>query len=89
MTTARLDMRLDETVKVKAEKAMALLGHKSLTEYVVKLMDQDATKVIAQHESMMVEDDVFDLFCAACNKVSEPNTALREASERYKTQGFE
>ncbi|GMQ97213.1 MAG: DUF1778 domain-containing protein [Gammaproteobacteria bacterium] len=89
MTTARLDMRLDKAVKTKAEKAMALLGHKSLTEYVVKLMDQDATKVIAQHENMTVEDDVFDRFWAACNKVNEPNLFLREADEHYKAQGFE
>jgi len=89
MTTARLDMRLDEAVKAKAEKAMALLGHKSLTEYVVRLMDQDATQVIAQHESVTVENDAFDRFWAAGNKVNEPNLALREAAEHYKAQGFE
>jgi len=89
MTTARLDMRLDEAVKSKAEKAMALLGHKSLTEYVVKLMEQDATKVIAEHESITVEDDVFDRFWAACDKVSDPNPALRKAAKQFKAQGFE
>jgi len=89
MATARLDMRLDEAVKVKAEKATVLLGHKSLTEYIVKLMDQDATKVIAQHESMTIEDDAFDRFWAACNKVSKPNQALREATEQFNAQGFE
>ncbi len=31
---ARLDIRLDEDIKAKAEKASALLGLKSLTEYV-------------------------------------------------------
>ena len=38
MATARLDLRLDEEIKAKAEKASALLGLKSLTEYVVRLM---------------------------------------------------
>lgn len=88
MPTARIDMRLDEEVKTKAEKAMALLGHKSLTEYVVKLMDRDATKVIAEHESIKVEDDVFDRFRAACDKVSSPNPALRKAARQFKAQGF-
>jgi uncharacterized protein (DUF1778 family) len=46
MATARLDIRLDEEIKAKAEKASALLGLKSLTEYVVRLMDEDATHVI-------------------------------------------
>ena len=46
MATARLDIRLDEEIKAKAEKASALLGLKSLTEYVVRLMDEDASHVI-------------------------------------------
>jgi len=49
MNTARLDMRLDQEIKTKAEKASALLGLKSLTEYVVNLINDDATKVIAQY----------------------------------------
>lgn len=34
MATSRIDMRIDETVKAAAEKAAALEGMKSLTEYV-------------------------------------------------------
>ncbi|MBW1822339.1 MAG: DUF1778 domain-containing protein, partial [Deltaproteobacteria bacterium] len=34
MPTARLDMRLNKEIKAKAEKASALLGLKSLTDYV-------------------------------------------------------
>ena len=41
MPTARLDMRLNEEIKIKAEKASALLGLKSLTDYVVKLIDNN------------------------------------------------
>nr|WP_214650556.1 DUF1778 domain-containing protein [Vibrio anguillarum] len=79
MATARLDIRLDEEIKAKAEKASALLGLKSLTEYVVRLMDEDATHVIEEYESIMVKDSVFDEFMAACNKVKAPNQALLEA----------
>lgn len=79
MATARLDIRLDEEVKAKAEKASALLGLKSLTEYVVKLMDEDATQVIAEHESMVVSANAFDTFMAACDKAKEPNQALLDA----------
>ena len=38
MATTRLDLRLDEEIKAKAEKASALLGLKSLTQYVVRLI---------------------------------------------------
>ncbi len=78
MATARLDIRLDEESKAKAEKASVLLGLKSLTEYVVRLMDEDATRVIEEHESIMVKDNVFDEFMAACNKAKAPNQALLE-----------
>jgi len=79
MATARLDMKLDLEIKQKAEKASALLGMRSLTEYVVHLMDEDASRVIAQHESITVSDDVFDRFMHACEKAEQPNKALREA----------
>ncbi len=80
MATARLDIRLDEKIKAKAEKASTLLGLKSLTEYVVRLMDEDASHVIAEHESIEVTDNVFDEFLLACEKVKSPNKALMDAA---------
>ena len=88
MATARLDIRLDEEIKVKAEKASALLGLKSLTEYVVRLMDEDSSQVIALHESMTVTDNVFDQFMSACDQAQAPNTALLEAAAFTKTSDF-
>ncbi len=88
MATARLDIRLDEEIKAKAEKASALLGLKSLTEYVVRLMDEDASHVIAEHESITVEDNVFDKFIEACDKSESPSKALIEAVAFTKESGF-
>lgn len=79
MATARFDMRLDEEVKAKAEKAAALLGLKSLTEYVVRLMDDNASRVIAEYSGITVEDDVFDRFMKACEEARKPNSALQVA----------
>jgi len=87
MAITRLDMRLDLAIKEKAEKASALLGHRSLTEYVVRLMDENATKVIAEHESIIVRDDVFDRFMDACEKARRPNRALRDAVAFTRRQG--
>ena len=81
MATARLDIRLDEEIKAKAEKASALLGLKSLTEYVVRLMDEDATHVIEEHESIVIQDSIFDTFMTACDKAKAPNQALLEAAK--------
>jgi uncharacterized protein (DUF1778 family) len=81
MATARLDIRLDEEIKAKAEKASALLGLKSLTEYVVRLMDEDASHVIEEHESTTVQDCIFDEFFAACEQAHAPNLALSDAAK--------
>lgn len=81
MATARLDIRLEEEIKAKAEKASALLGLKSLTEYVVRLMDEDATHVIEEHEGISVKDSVFDEFLAACDEAHAPNQALSDAAK--------
>ncbi len=86
MPTARLDMRLNKEVKAKAEKASALLGLKSLTEYVVNLIDENATQVIKQHESISVENDIFDHFMSTCEEIKAPNKALKDAAIFTKEQ---
>ncbi len=79
MTTARLDIRLNEEIKLRAEKASALLGLKSLTEYVVRLMDEDARRVLGEHETLTLKDDMFDRFMQACDQAQAPNQALLDA----------
>jgi uncharacterized protein (DUF1778 family) len=86
MATSRIDMRIDETVKAAAEKAAALEGMKSLTEYVVRLIEKDAERVIKKHESIIVKDDVFDRFIRACDAAEAPNWKLREARKFAKRQ---
>ena len=51
-------------------------------------MDGDSTQVIAQHESMTVEDNVFDQFMAACEQAQAPNKALLEAAAFIKVTDF-
>lgn len=88
MATARLDIRLDANIKAKAEKASALLGLKSLTDYVVTLVNENADQVIAEHEKITLENDVFDQFMAACEQANQPNLALKNAVKHAKDSGF-
>ena len=81
MATSRIDMRLDESVKAAAEKAAALEGMKSLTEYVVRLIEKDSQRVIKEHESITLGDDLFDRFIQACEAAQAPNQKLREARD--------
>lgn len=88
MATTRLDMRLEERVKAAAEKAAALKGMKSLTEYVVRLIEEDSEQVIKQYASIRVEDDVFDRFITACESLDQPNQKLRDAKAFADAQGI-
>lgn len=87
MATSRIDMRIDEALKASAEKAAALKGMKSLTEYVVRLIERDAEQVIREHESITVKNDIFDRFIAACDAAEAPNQKLREARDFTQKQG--
>lgn len=89
MATSRIDMRIDETVKAAAEKAAALEGMKSLTEYVVRLIEKDSQRIIKEHESVTVENDVFDRFILACNTAKAPNQKLRAAKKLAQRKGIQ
>jgi uncharacterized protein (DUF1778 family) len=88
MAIARLDIRLDEEIKAKAEKASALLGLKSLTDYVVRLMDENSTQVIDEYESITIEGSAFDQFYEACEKAKAPNKALLSARVFVEEKGI-
>lgn len=88
MATARLDLRLDANIKNKIEKASALSGSKSLTEYIIKVLEENSTQVITKHESMTLKNDIFDRFVDACTNAKRPNKALRDAVNYTKKQGF-
>ena len=89
MATSRIDMRIDQLLKEAAEKAAALKGMRSLTEYVVRLIQEDTERVIKEHESMTLQDDVFDRFINACEAAEPPNRKLLEAMEFTKKQGIQ
>ena len=88
MATARMEFRLDEKIKAKVQRASALLGMRNSTEYVVRLIDENANKVIAQHESMAFKNDIFDRFMNACTEVRKPNKALLDAAAFTKNKGI-
>ncbi len=88
MATTRIDMRIDETVKAAAEKAAALEGMKSLTDYIVQLIEKDAQRVIKAHGMIVLKDNVFDRFIQACDAADAPNQKLREAKAFAKRKGI-
>jgi len=88
MATARMEVKVDEKLKEKAKRASALLGMRGYTEYIASLIDENATKVIAQHENMTIKNDIFDRFMSACIEARKPNKTLLDAATFTKNQGI-
>lgn len=88
MTVARIHIRIDSEIKAMAEKAAALLGTNSLSEYIAQLIEKDARRVILEHESIVAKDDVFDCFMGACEVAEKPGQRLREARDTAKERGI-
>ena len=54
---------------------------KSLTEYVVRLIEKDSQRVIRKHKSITLKDDVFDRFIRTCDAAQALDKKLRAARE--------
>ncbi len=89
MATERLDLRIDKAVKAKARKAYVLKRMKSMSEYIERLIDEDAERVIREHESVVLKNDVFDRFMSACEAAEAPNAKLRAARKFVNEQGIQ
>jgi len=85
----RLDMRIDSETKNLAERAAASLGCGSLTEFVVRLIRENAPVILERQASIEVTSAQFDRFLAACNDADrKPSARLQEAARRLDNEGF-
>ena len=87
-STARIEMRVSPDIKLEAERAAALLGMKSLTEFITQAVHEKAQAVIQSQERLTLSNDVFDQFFAACEADVEPSEKLRSLVEKVDKQGF-
>lgn len=83
----RFEFRADSSIKEKAKKASALLD-KNLTDYLTELIDRDATRVISNHQNIVLENDIFDRFMEACSNPPGPNEALIKALKNTRKKGL-
>jgi len=86
--TARLDMRLQPALKQEAERAAALIGARSLTEFVVQAIREKTATVLAEKEKITLSGRAFDAFITACEQETPPGVALKNAAKKHHKQGF-
>lgn len=89
MATAihRIDMRVNEQTKQLAERAAAISGC-SVTEYLTRLIQQDAPKILNGETRITLTNEQFDQFIAACERSKPISPRLRKAAEQLDREGF-
>lgn len=78
--TARLDMRIDPQLRSDVERAASLMGARSLSEFVTQALREKSQAVLQMHTRMVLSNQVFDDFFAACEQDEEPSQGLRDAA---------
>jgi len=86
--TARLDMRLQPSLKQDAERAATLIGARSLTEFVVQAIRDKTALVLDEKEHITLCSRAFDDFMAACEQDVAPDSALKQAAADHDAKGF-
>lgn len=83
----RLDLRIPADTKRKLRRASALQGV-SLSEFLVRAAEAEAERTLEGATTMVLDNDAFDRFVAACDEAREPNEALRAATRIARERGI-
>lgn len=79
---ARLDLRLDPDIKNLAARASALVGSKTLSDFVVQAIREKASRAIEEAEVVRLNSEAFAAFKATCESPETANEALSAAMRR-------
>lgn len=82
-------MRVDTETKKLAERASAVLGCRSVTEYIITLIRENATRTLQEAAMIKLTNQQFDNFIAACEDPNrQPGARLLEAARALDKEGF-
>lgn len=85
----RFDTRLSTEQKQFFEKAAALAGYRTLTDFILKAVQEKAKAIIQEHEKILVSQKDCELFFDEITHPKKPNKSLRKAYDEYKKQVLE
>jgi len=86
---ARIEMRVDAETKKMAERASSALGCNSLTDFISRLIHENAPKILEEKAAMKLTNDQFDHFMAVCqDSTRKPSSRILEAAKRLDSEGF-
>ncbi len=85
--TQRLEMRDDKDIKKMAERASAALGC-NVTEYVTRLILENAPKVLEEQSRIELTNQQFERFLTICDQGKPLSPRIRKAAERLDEEGL-
>jgi len=80
---ARFDTRLSKEQKIFFERAAALGGFRSLTDFVVIAAQEKANKIISEREKIISSQKDSEIFFDAVLNPQSPNKELLEATKEF------
>ncbi|MCC6702303.1 MAG: DUF1778 domain-containing protein [Fluviicola sp.] len=80
----RLEARLSAEEKAYFERAAALGGFRSLTEFVLRSAKQHAEEIVKQHEMVIASKKDSEVFFNAILNAEPPNDKLVAAAKKFK-----
>jgi len=81
---ARFDAKIPKAQKELFEYAASLGGFRTLTDFVMKTLQEKADAIIQEHNTIIASRKDREVFFNALTNSSGPNEKLRETAERYK-----
>lgn len=80
----RFDTRLPKEQKEFFEYAANLAGFKTLTDFVLSTVQQQADRIVEKHSMILASKKDQEVFFNALLNPQEPNDRLEKAASRYK-----
>lgn len=84
----RIEMRVDAETKLLAERAAAALGCASLTEFMVRLIRDNAPQILQAQAAIELTSAQFDQFLQLSAAAPAPAERLKVAAARLDQEGF-
>ncbi|MFT4927856.1 MAG: hypothetical protein ACI8WB_003970 [Phenylobacterium sp.] len=85
--TERIEARFLPEIKQLAERA-ALVSGITLTDYLARLVREDAPKTLKSYTEIQLTNQQFDDFIAICDTEQTPSKEILDAAKRLDTEGF-
>lgn len=85
--TERIEARFLPEIKQMAERA-ALASGTTLTDYLARLVREDAPKTLKAYSELKLSNQEFDRFVEICEQEHELGARLKQAAQRLDKEGF-